>query len=236
MAFDLKQFRSVFFDEADELLAAIAATLAHLAPGADAASAMRDAYRWAHSVKGSSSTFGYSDITAIAGALAGVFEAVAEGRQVFDERVMEGCRTAHARLVELLAARRTEAGLGGEETTAVVDGAVAQETEASGGADEMDVLRATAREIHAMVTRMEDLTREQAVLAGRTEAALLQFEMQLKWMDRLVAAAEEKAAGMPGDDAGEVAQGVKCRHRRNRVGPLPKVRGGHGLVDEWEDV
>ena len=62
MALDLAQFHDAFFDESFEALDTMEAALLKLNPGAPEAELVNTIFRVAHSIKGGSATFGFSDV------------------------------------------------------------------------------------------------------------------------------------------------------------------------------
>ena len=62
MAIDMSQFYQVFFEEAAEHLASMEALLLAIDPGAPDPEEVNALFRAAHSIKGSSGTFGFQEI------------------------------------------------------------------------------------------------------------------------------------------------------------------------------
>ena len=237
MAFDLNQFRAVYFAEVDEHLSAIAACLARMAAAGPDVEVAAEAYRHAHSIKGASATFGHGDVSALAGVLANVFDAVVNRGLVLDARALAGCRTAMERLGALLADSRGDLG-GTAAVEAVPDealgGGQVAEAEGSGEAELETLTRgleSTVAEIRELVARMESLNLEQGAIAARVEHLLQRFG------DEMDALAERPALGrLAALDEDHHDGGVVLRRRRKGT-PLPKVRAGcrGGLADEWEE-
>ena len=80
MAIPLEQFQQTFFEESFEGLEVLEAGLLGLAEGADR-SAIDDIFRAAHSIKGGSGTFGFTDITSLTHFLETLLDELREGRR-----------------------------------------------------------------------------------------------------------------------------------------------------------
>ena len=97
MAIDMRQFHQTFFEESFEGLTVMEAELLRLertasANGHDTVSAdpeiLNTIFRSAHSIKGGSSTFGFSDVAAFAHVLESRLDALRDGRSLPDRRVV----------------------------------------------------------------------------------------------------------------------------------------------------
>lgn len=244
MAFDLNQFRDVYFAEVDEHLSAIGACLARMAEAGACAGVAGEAFRHAHSIKGASATFGHVEASALAGVLANVFDAAANRGLVLDARALEGCRTALAQLGGLLAAPRGEGRV--DPASAGSDRGALGEDDVCGDA-ELAALAAgvvrTVAEIRGLVARMEALNREQGAIAQRVENLLQRFGHEIDALAAHPALGRlsellEEADGSYMADADDGRHGdAPILRRRRKGGALPKVRAGcrGGLADEWEE-
>jgi two-component system chemotaxis sensor kinase CheA len=96
MAIDMRQFHQAFFEESLEGLANMETELLRLektiqGTGAEAAvdgEILNAIFRAAHSIKGGSSTFGFTDVAAFAHVLESCLDALREGRCVADARLI----------------------------------------------------------------------------------------------------------------------------------------------------
>jgi two-component system, chemotaxis family, sensor kinase CheA len=128
MRIDLTQYRATFFEEAGEHLAALEAALLRLDIDPNDPTAMGEAFRAAHSIKGGSDAVGFPDVARFTHALEGLLDRFrgATGGPV-PRRILDLLLEAADSLAGLVAAART----GGEplevaETLAKLAGAIAE--------------------------------------------------------------------------------------------------------------
>lgn len=94
MTIDMSQFYQVFFEEADEHLSSMESLLVGLdlrAPGAEDVNAI---FRAAHSIKGSSGTFGFNDMMAVTHVLETLLDRVRRGEMQFSTAMVDACLVA----------------------------------------------------------------------------------------------------------------------------------------------
>ncbi len=106
MSFDLSQFHSLFFEEADEQLAALEDLLVRVGPRQTAGEEVAELFRRAHSIKGAAATFGFDDMAALGHDLEDLLDPVRKGRLAFDGARIDACRTAVGTLRRQLAEHR----------------------------------------------------------------------------------------------------------------------------------
>lgn len=251
MAFDLKQFREVYFAEMEEHLSVIGECLAAMEHGKVSAGLAQEAYRRAHSIKGASATFEHEEVSDRARILANVFDAVAEGRLTLNGRSLAGCRTALEQLVQRVEACRVESGSIPRCEGIVGEGGRAPKgaTGERGDTGEPELegliagIRAIVGEIREQVARMEQINREHAAMAARVEGLLQRFGHEIEALSahpaigRLTEVLEE-ASLIYSTELDAERDGIAPTARRRRKGaPLPKVRVGRKglLADEWEE-
>ncbi len=80
MSLDLTQFHDAFFEESFEALDAMEAALLELDVGAPDPESINDIFRVAHSIKGGSATFGFSDIVSFTHSLETLLDELRSGR------------------------------------------------------------------------------------------------------------------------------------------------------------
>lgn len=247
MAFDLNQFREVYFSELGEHLAVIGDCLAAMEEGDVSETLVREAYLHAHSIKGASATFEHDDVSARAGILANVFDAAAEGRVVLDGRALGGCRVALQQLMDCVSVHRGEQGKGraaearGSQSIGAAEQGGREQTEALAPEQLLAGVRGIVAEIREQIARMECINREHAALAARVEGLLMQFAHEIELLSEhpVIAGLADvlEEAGLTGSE-GEGFDGfADVRKGRRRAGPVPKVRAGRrgALADEWEE-
>jgi two-component system chemotaxis sensor kinase CheA len=79
MAIDMSQFYQVFFEEAAEHLASMEALLLAINPAAPDPEEVNALFRAAHSIKGSSGTFGFQDMMEVTHILETMLDRVRKG-------------------------------------------------------------------------------------------------------------------------------------------------------------
>lgn len=116
MAIDLSQFYQVFFDETEEHLAAMESLLLALDPGHPDPEAVNAIFRAAHSIKGSSATFGFKEMADLTHVLEGLLDRVRKGDLAFSPALVDACLNAGDLLKAQLAAYRAEQPADAEST------------------------------------------------------------------------------------------------------------------------
>ncbi len=81
MSLDLTQFHETFFEESFEALGSMEAALLHLSAGAADAELINTIFRVAHSIKGGSATFGFSEVAAFTHTLETLLDQLRSGRR-----------------------------------------------------------------------------------------------------------------------------------------------------------
>lgn len=108
MAIDMSQFYQVFFEEAAEHLASMEALLLAIDPGAPDAEDVNALFRAAHSIKGSSGTFGFQDMMEVTHILETMLDRVRKGEAPLTDEMVDASLVAGDVLKNLLAAHRGE--------------------------------------------------------------------------------------------------------------------------------
>ena len=106
MAIDMTQFYQVFFDEADEHLAQMESLLVALDLTAPDMEDVNAIFRAAHSIKGSSGTFGFDDMMEITHVMETLLDKVRKGELALDTERVDACLRAGDVLRTLLGAHR----------------------------------------------------------------------------------------------------------------------------------
>ncbi|MFT3736881.1 MAG: Hpt domain-containing protein [Rhodocyclaceae bacterium] len=86
MAIDMTQFYQVFFEESQEHLAAMESLLVAIDPAAPDSEDLNAIFRAAHSIKGSSATFGFSDLAEVTHVMENLLDRVRKNELPFDRR------------------------------------------------------------------------------------------------------------------------------------------------------
>jgi two-component system, chemotaxis family, sensor kinase CheA len=89
MAIDLAQFHEGFFEESFEALDTMELALLKLNPGAPEAEAINTIFRVAHSIKGGSATFGFSDIASFTHTLETMLDELRSNRMGVTKSIMD---------------------------------------------------------------------------------------------------------------------------------------------------
>ncbi|MCB1959167.1 MAG: chemotaxis protein CheW [Rhodocyclaceae bacterium] len=104
MAIDMSQFYQVFFDESDEHLAQMEALLVALDLTAPDSEDLNAIFRAAHSIKGSSGTFGFDDMMQVTHVMETLLDRVRKGELALSTDMVDACLSAgdvlRAQLVE----------------------------------------------------------------------------------------------------------------------------------------
>jgi len=108
MAIDMSQFYQVFFEEAAEHLASMEALLLAIDPGAPDPEDVNALFRAAHSIKGSSGTFGFQDMMEVTHILETMLDRVRKGEAPLTDEMVDASLVAGDVLKNLLAAHRGE--------------------------------------------------------------------------------------------------------------------------------
>ncbi len=108
MAIDMSQFYQVFFEEAAEHLASMEALLLAIDPAAPDTEEVNALFRAAHSIKGSSGTFGFQDMMEVTHILETMLDRVRKGEAPLTDDMVDASLVAGDVLKNLLAAHRGE--------------------------------------------------------------------------------------------------------------------------------
>jgi two-component system chemotaxis sensor kinase CheA len=127
VAIDMSQFHQVFFDETDEHLASMESLLLALDLAAPEQEALNAIFRAAHSIKGGSATFGFSDLAELTHVLENLLDRVRKGSLALTAAMVDAFLHAKDLLAALLAAHR-----GADEVAASDVDAIKQELNALG--------------------------------------------------------------------------------------------------------
>ena len=109
MTFGMSQFLGVFFEEAEEHLAALEHLLLTLDVAQPDAEALNGIFRAAHSIKGSSGMFGFDDLTAVTHVLETLLDKLRSGQIALQAQMIDVLLEARDVLAQLLAAHKSEA-------------------------------------------------------------------------------------------------------------------------------
>ncbi|GLT23592.1 hypothetical protein GCM10007933_30590 [Zoogloea oryzae] len=108
MAIDMSQFYQVFFEEAAEHLASMEALLLAIDPAAPDEEEVNALFRAAHSIKGSSGTFGFQDMMEVTHILETMLDRVRKGEAPLTDDMVDASLVAGDVLKNLLAAHKGE--------------------------------------------------------------------------------------------------------------------------------
>jgi len=106
MAIDMSQFYQVFFEEAQEHLASMESLLLAIDPVAPDSEDVNAVFRAAHSIKGSSATFGFNDLTEVTHVMENLLDRVRKQEQALSDEIVDACLKAGDVLKNLLAAHQ----------------------------------------------------------------------------------------------------------------------------------
>ncbi|MCX8017976.1 MAG: Hpt domain-containing protein, partial [Rhodocyclaceae bacterium] len=124
MSIDMSQFHQVFFEETAEHLATMENLLLTLDVAAPDAEQLNAIFRAAHSIKGSSGTFGFTDLAEVTHLLESLLDRVRKGEVRLSEEMIDACLDAGDVLKTLLAAHQ-----GGGQTDAAAVAAISERLE-----------------------------------------------------------------------------------------------------------
>jgi two-component system chemotaxis sensor kinase CheA len=133
MAIDMSQFYQVFFEETAEHLANMENLLLALDVGDPDAEQLNAIFRAAHSIKGSSGTFGFTDLADVTHILENLLDRIRKGELRLHEDMIDAFLDAGDVLKGLLAAHQGE-GEADRETAAAICQRLSKLTEDSGAA------------------------------------------------------------------------------------------------------
>ncbi|MCB1890224.1 MAG: chemotaxis protein CheW [Rhodocyclaceae bacterium] len=108
MAIDMSQFYQVFFEEAAEHLSDMESLLVEVDIGTPDPEEMNAIFRAAHSIKGSSGTFGFNDMTEVTHVMETLLDMVRKEEAELTTDIVDACLDAGDVLRNLLAAHRGE--------------------------------------------------------------------------------------------------------------------------------
>ena len=112
MAIDLSRFIATFFDEAQEHLESIEERAMTLGRGEADAETLNAIFRAAHSIKGGSGTFGFTQLTEATHEMETLFDALRKGEGVADAStvrlLLDSCDVFKAHLARLKGAGKLE--------------------------------------------------------------------------------------------------------------------------------
>ncbi|MCP5234388.1 MAG: chemotaxis protein CheW [Zoogloeaceae bacterium] len=133
MAIDMSQFYQVFFEEAAEHLASIENLLVSMDVDAPDAEDLNALFRAAHSIKGSSGTFGFNDMTEVTHVMETLLDMVRKHEKPLTSDIIDACLEAGDVLRNLLAAH-----MGEDQADAAAATAVSQRLQALCEAESAD--------------------------------------------------------------------------------------------------
>lgn len=108
MSLDMSQFYQVFFEETEEHLASIEAILLRIDPQHPAPEEIAEIFRAAHSIKGSSATFGFEDMAGVTHLMEDLLDRVRKGELALSREMVDACLAAGDVLRNQLDAHRGE--------------------------------------------------------------------------------------------------------------------------------
>lgn len=106
MSFDMSQFHAVFFEESQEHLDSMESLLLAVDVAAPDSEALNAIFRAAHSIKGSSATFGFTDVAALTHIMEALLDRVRTGQMPLTEDIVDATLAAADVLRNLLAAHQ----------------------------------------------------------------------------------------------------------------------------------
>ena len=119
MSIDMSQFYQVFFEEAQEHLANMEALLLDLDVDAPDAEQLNAVFRAAHSIKGSSGTFGFTDLQDVTHVLENLLDRIRKGELALRSEMIDAFLDAGDVLKDMLAGHRGEGGADPAQVAAV---------------------------------------------------------------------------------------------------------------------
>lgn len=112
MAIDLSQFHQVFYEESFEGLQVMEASLLEMDCGSPDKEVINTIFRAAHSIKGSSGTFGFTDVTEFTHVLETLLDQIREGKraleQLYVDLFLESVDCLRAMLTDLQSGRKCD--------------------------------------------------------------------------------------------------------------------------------
>ena len=108
MTFGMSQFLGVFFEEAEEHLAALEHLLLTLDIAQPDPEALNGIFRAAHSIKGSSGMFGFDDITSVTHVLETLLDKIRSGQMTLQAEMIDVLLESRDVLLQLVAAHKLE--------------------------------------------------------------------------------------------------------------------------------
>ena len=108
MSLDISQFHQVFFEEAQEHLSSMESLLLELDLQDPDPEQLNAIFRAAHSIKGSSGTFGFTDLQDVTHILENLLDRIRKGELVLREEMIDAFLDAGDVLKVLLAAHKGE--------------------------------------------------------------------------------------------------------------------------------
>lgn len=106
MSIDMSQFHQVFFDETDEHLASMESLLLELDLAAPDPESLNAIFRAAHSIKGGSATFGFTDLSGLTHVLENLLDRIRKGTMALTSPMVDAFLHAKDVLAAMLAAHR----------------------------------------------------------------------------------------------------------------------------------
>jgi two-component system chemotaxis sensor kinase CheA len=143
MSFGTSQFLAVFFEEAEEHLAALEHLLLTLDIAQPDAEALNGIFRAAHSIKGSSGMFGFDDLTAVTHELETLLDKVRGGQIALKAQMIDVLLESRDVLMQLLAAHKqgeADASIPVAETVARLRALIDQQSAAAATAPASNAL------------------------------------------------------------------------------------------------
>ena len=119
---DMSQFYQVFFEEAQEHLTEMESLLLSVDPGEATADELNAIFRAAHSIKGGSGTFGFTDMTAVTHELESLLDKVRKNELALTDDMVDALLVAGDVLKAQLARHRGHGGEGGAPAPGAQDG------------------------------------------------------------------------------------------------------------------
>lgn len=119
MSIDMTQFYQVFFEESEEHLAAMESLLLELDIGQPDPEQLNAIFRAAHSIKGSSGTFGFTDLTAVTHILESLLDRLRKNEIPLQAEMVDAFLDAGDVLKDMLAGHRGNGGADSAQVAAV---------------------------------------------------------------------------------------------------------------------
>ena len=121
MSIDMSQFYQVFFEETQEHLTSMESLLLELDIDDPDSEQLNAIFRAAHSIKGSSGTFGFTDLAAVTHILENLLDRIRKGELTLKSEMIDAFLDAGDVLKILLGAHRGEGAADPAEVTAICD-------------------------------------------------------------------------------------------------------------------